>query len=478
MQDMNILYASAECFPVAKVGGLADVVGSLPKYLKKIGVNTHVVIPAYQMPWFEGKLYRIIHRGHFHLGQEHLYFEVRYFIDDPLGFPFYTIHIPSKYDRYGVYAGKDGYYFGDELERNISFQRALLTWLRDSKAGVDIVHCHDHHTGLIPFMMKYAYEFQSLSRLPTVFTIHNGRYQGAFSWTRQYLLPHYDSWKSGLLDWQSTINPLSSAVRCAYRVTTVSPSYMQELKYDSAGLENLFQSEASKCVGILNGIDNEVWDPKTDPMIDYHLKNDPIRFKSENKKALCRLTGLNPALPTFGFIGRLVLEKGAEFIAGLIDTWLSHHKNANFVVLGTGDKSVEKAIQSVAYRHPQNVACMIAYNEAVAHKVYAGADFLLMPSRVEPCGLNQMFAMRYGTLPIVRSTGGLRDSVRDIGEPNGVGIRFDYMNFDQMIHAIWRAYDLYRHSGYKNECVKRAMALDFSWDVSAARYKEIYQSLV
>lgn len=474
---MNVFYVSAECFPVAKVGGLADVVGSLPKYLGGIGVKTSVVIPAYEMPWFEGKLYRVIHQGHFHLGPEYLYFEVRYFIDDVLGFPFYTIFIPSKFDRYGVYAGRDGYYFGDELERYIAFQRAFLTWLRDAHVEVDIVHCHDHHTGLIPFMMKYAYEFQTLSNIPTVFTIHNERYQGAFGWSKQYLLPQFDNWKSGLLEWDNIINPLSSAVRCAYSVTTVSPNYMQELMYESFGLESLFRAEAWKCTGILNGIDTEVWDPKTDPMIDYHLKSDEIKFKRENKKVICDLSGLDPSLPLFGFIGRLVLEKGAEFISGLIDTWLAHHKNANFVILGTGDKSIESSLQSVAYKYPGNVACMLAYNEAMSHKIYAGADFLLMPSRVEPCGLNQMFSMRYGTLPIVRSTGGLKDSVKDISEEGGVGIRFDHMNFDQMLNAIWRAYDMYRHTDFKNHCVKMAMALDFSWFASAQKYKDIYLRL-
>ena len=474
---MKVLYTSAECYPVAKVGGLADVVGSLPKYLSKVGVETSVILPAYDMPWFEGKLYRKIHYGHFHLGQEYLYFEVRYYINDILGFPFYTIHIPTKYDRYGVYAGRDGYYFRDEIERNIAFQRAVLSWLRDGNVSFDAVHCHDHHTGLIPFMMKYSYEFQALSKMPVVFTIHNERYQGAFSWSRDYLLPQYDNWKSGMLDWANTINPLASAVKCADVVTTVSPNYMNELKHDAMGMESLFRTEAGKCIGILNGIDNEVWDPATDPMVDYHLKDDPIAFKAKNKAVLCQLTGLDVRLPTFAFIGRLVLEKGAEFIAGLVDTWLSHHRNANFVILGTGDKSIESALRTVAERHPHNVACMLEYNESVSHKIYAGADFLLMPSRVEPCGLNQMFSMRYGTLPIVRSTGGLFDSVRDISEPGGVGIRFDHMNFDQMIHAVWRAYDLFQHPEYMNICVERAMKLDFSWNTSAQKYKEIYEHI-
>jgi len=475
--DLRVMYLSAECFPMAKVGGLADVVGSLPKYLRKIGVETSVVIPAYEMPWYKEKLYKIVHQGHFHLGEEFMYFEVRYFVDDILGFPFYNIQIPSKFDRPGVYAGNDGNFFGDEIERNIAFQRACLSWLRDGNVEIDIVHCHDHHTGLVPFMMKYCSEFSSLAHITTVFTIHNERYQGSFSWTKQYLLPNFDNWKSGLLDWNGVINPLASAVRCSFSVTTVSPNYMNELMYNSFGLEQLFRSEHWKCSGILNGIDIEVWDPATDPMIEHHLEGDEISFKNKNKNLLCNLAGFDPSLPLFGFIGRLALEKGAEFIAGIIDTWLTNNKNANFIILGTGDKSIEATLMNVAQRYPHNVACMLAYNEAMSHKIYAGADFLLMPSRVEPCGLNQMFAMRYGTLPIVRSTGGLADSVRDISEDGGVGIRFNDMIFDQMVHAVWRAYDMYQYSDFKNACVKKAMALDYSWDSSAQRYKDIYQSL-
>jgi starch synthase len=475
---MNVFFVSAECYPVAKVGGLADVVGSLPKYLSRIGVNTSVVMPGYDMPWFEGKLYKLAFQGNFHLGGEYLYFEVRYYIDNPLGFPFYTINIPGKFDRFGVYAGKNGHYFGDEIERNISFQRAFLIWMRDSQVPADVVHCHDHHTGLIPFMMQHCYEFRALSHIPTVFTIHNERYQGAFSWSKSYLLPQYDNWKTGLLDWNNTINPLASAVKCAYKVTTVSQNYLNELTYNSFGLESLFRSEYWKCTGILNGIDTEVWDPKTDEMLEYRLEDDPIEFKLKNKEALCRKAKLDPELPLYGFIGRLVHEKGAEFIAGLADTWLSRHRNVNFVILGTGDKAIEHAIQTVSHRHPHHVACMLAYNEALAHQIYAACDYLLMPSRVEPCGLNQMFAMRYGTLPIVRATGGLKDSVVDVSIEGGVGFTFDHMDFEQMLHGIGRAYDVYYARDFKNATVKRAMALDFSWDTSAQKYKEVYSWVV
>jgi starch synthase len=471
---MNVFFVSAECYPVAKVGGLADVVGSLPKYLSRIGVHTSVVLPGYDMPWFENKLYKIAFQGNFHLGGEYLYFEVRYFIDDIMGFPFYTIHIPGKFDRYGVYAGKNGHFFGDEIERNIAFQRAFLIWVRDANVPADIVHCHDHHTGLIPFMMQYCYEFQSLSRIPTVFTIHNERYQGAFSWSKSHLLPQYDSWKTGFLDWNNTINPLASAVRCSDRVTTVSQNYLNELTYNSFGLESLFKTEYWKCTGILNGIDNEVWDPKTDPMLDYRLEDDEIKFKNENKAALCKKAKLDPKLPLYGFIGRLVHEKGAEFIAGLADTWLSRHRNISFVILGTGDKAIEHAIQTVSHRHPHNVACMLAYNEALAHQIYAACDYLLMPSRVEPCGLNQMFAMRYGTLPIVRATGGLRDSVRDVSLEGGVGFTFDDMDFEQMLHGVGRSYDVYFATAFREHTVKLAMSLEFSWDASAQKYKEVY----
>ncbi|MFZ1705771.1 MAG: glycogen/starch synthase [Saprospiraceae bacterium] len=476
---MKVLFASAECYPVAKVGGLADVVGSLPKYLQKSGVETHVVIPGYIMPWFENKLYKIVHYGHYNNANETVHFEVRYYIEDLLGFPFYTIYIPGKFDRYGVYADKNGYYFQDEIERNIAFQRSLLMWLRDNPAmRPDILHCHDHHTGLTPFLKQYAYEFESIRHIPIVFTIHNERYQGAFSWTRSHLLPHYDNWKTGLLDWNNTINPLASAVRVSHRVTTVSPNYMNELMYNSFGLESLFQTESWKCTGILNGIDNETWDPSTDPMLEHHLKKDVVEFKKKNKLALCKKANLNPDLPLYGFIGRLVYEKGADQLTSLIYNWLAHHDNANFIVLGTGDKGIENDLTQLAYSFPSNVASMLAYNEALAHQIYAGSDYLLMPSRVEPCGLNQMFAMRYGTLPIVRTTGGLKDSVRDLSEDHGVGIRFDHLNIQDMSHAMFRSYKVYEQTAYKNGLVEKAMNLDFSWDVSAKKYIEIYQSLL
>ncbi|MCE2788613.1 MAG: glycogen synthase [Saprospiraceae bacterium] len=475
---MHVVHISAECYPMAKVGGLADVVGSLPKYLNQAGVMASVVIPAYEMPWYDGKAYRIVHQGYFHLGQEYLYFEVRRFEGDPTGFPFYTIQIPTKFDRFGVYAGKDGVFFGDEVERYIAFQRAFLTWIRDGEMKPDVIHCHDHHTGLVPFFLKYAYEFQSLAAVPTVFTIHNERYQGAFIWARQYLLPHFDNWKSGLLDWNHMINPLACAVRCAWKVTTVSPNYMRELMYHSFGLESLFQAESWKCTGILNGIDSEVWNPATDPMIDVHFEGDAAAYKSANKSKLCAAAGLHPHLPLVSFIGRLVHEKGAEMIAGVIDTWLSHHLNATFVILGTGDKGVEAAIHKVTERYPGYVASMLTYNETLSHKIYASSDFLLMPSRVEPCGLNQMFAMRYVTLPIVRNTGGLHDSVLDITQPGGVGIRFDEMEFDQIMHALWRAMEMVQNDDFRLQCIERAMSLDFSWHVSAQKYAQIYHEVL
>jgi starch synthase len=475
---MRVIYISAECFPMAKVGGLADVVGSLPKYLSRVGVETSVVIPAYEMPWYEGKEYIIAHKGLFYLGGEKLYFEVRSFFNAGLGYDFYTIHIASKTDRYGVYADRNGNFFADEIERNVAFQRAFLMWMRDGDVEFNVFHCHDHHTGLIPFMMKYAYEFSSLSSIPTVFTIHNGRYQGGFSWTRQYLLPHFDNWKSGLLEWASHINPLASAVRCSDKVTTVSPSYMHEMTYDSQGLEPLFNAEYWKCAGILNGIDNEVWDPATDPMINHHYKGDAAKYKSQNKKALCKIAGLDPDLPLFGFIGRLVHEKGADYLRAIVDNWMLYHKNANFIFLGTGEKGIEYDLSILAQKYPDRVASMLTYDEALSHKIYAGCDFLLMPSRVEPCGLNQMFALRYGTLPIVRATGGLRDSVIDISQADGVGIRFDNMDFDQMMHAVWRASQLYYNKKEMAVIVKRAMSLDFSWDASAEKYKMIYEGLV
>lgn len=475
--SMNILHIAAECYPAAKTGGLGDILGSLPKYLNERGVNSSVVMPKYKMPWFHNQKFTSVYGGNFYMGSEHIYYHIERVDDDPLGFTLYTIDIPGKYDRDGVYADSNGHFFRDEVERMVSFNRSFLDWLSTWSVQPDVIHCHDHHTGLIPFMMKYCPRYSGLKNLPSVFTIHNERYQGAFKWDRSYLLPGYDSWKSGMLDWNNTINPLASAVKCSWQVTTVSPSYMEELKNNSFGLEGLFQSEAFKSRGILNGIDYDYWNPFKDEMIKYTLKKSITSFKLNNKKKLLEGTVLDLKIPTISFIGRLAYEKGADLVPMLIDHCLSYKMPVQWIVLGTGDKSMENQLRGLSQKFPAHTFITIAYDEALAHQIYAASDFIIMPSRVEPCGLNQMYAMRYGTVPIVHNIGGLKDSVVDLGAKEGSGIKVEQLSINDLAHAVYRAIQAYENKKAFNALRKRIMELDFSWDHSAQAYIEMYKLL-
>lgn len=477
-KKLKIYYFSTECYPAAKVGGLGDVVGSLPKYLNQQNAEVSVIIPKYKMPWFEKQEYTEVFQSVFFLGSDYIAFKVEKINNDPLGFPMYVVEIPGKFDRFGVYADEQGHYFMDETERYISFARAVLNWMSHPEHTPDIIHCHDHHTGLIPFMAQHCIKFRSLAEIPLVFTIHNERYQGAFSWDKKYLMPEFDTWKSGMLEWNNRINPLASGVKCSWKVTTVSPSYMEELKNDSFGLEWLFRNEAEKCEGILNGIDNENWDPTSDPLIEFKLKRSISKFKSENKKALLRDTNLDPDLPLISFIGRFALEKGADLLSGIIDRFLTRGKQIQFLVLGTGDKAMEHYLSIIGDKFPSHALIRIAYNEKFAHQIYAGSDYLIMPSRVEPCGLNQMYSLRYGTIPIVHNIGGLKDSITDIDLENGSGIKTNSLDHRALDNAIERAIALYNDKARLNQIRNYIFGLDYSWENSAATYMNMYKELL
>lgn len=478
-QNPNIHFLSAECYPAAKTGGLADVVGALPKYLNKLGASVFVFMPKYDMKWFRDKQYSEEYRSTLQLGRKYYNYVIEQYVGDELGFSLYVIDIPGLFDRDGVYAdSKSGYFFQDETERNLAFQIAYLEFVKTWAVLPDVIHNHDHHVGLIPFMMKYCPAYQRLKTIPTVFTIHNQAYQGSFSWSKKDLLPYFDPWKSGELDWADRINPLASSVKCAWKVTTVSPSYMQELKYNSYGLEWLFNSEAYKSVGILNGIDDDVWNPSADEFLDHKFKKNISSFKMANKKQLLEGSQLDVKVPLVAFIGRFASEKGADLLPGIMDTAINAGVPLNFLILGTGDKGVERNIAYLTQKHPSRVVSFISYNESLSHKIYAGADFILMPSRVEPCGLNQMYALRYGTIPIVHNLGGLKDSVLDMGYKNGNGIKFPNLSLHEIGTALGRAAGLYSDAEKLDEVRQNAMAIDYSWTKSAQEYLDIYNSLL
>ncbi|QHS55146.1 glycogen synthase [Mucilaginibacter sp. 14171R-50] len=471
---MRIFHLSAECYPIAKVGGLADVVGALPKYQNLSGLQAAVVMPFYNRKFVVDNTFDVVFQGATLLGTRRIYFEILKEQTDKLGFELYLVKIPGLLDRENVYS------YPDEKEQFIAFQIAFLDWINWSGQTPDLIHCHDHHSGLVPFMMYHSNLYRRLAHIPTIFTIHNGQYHGAFGWENLNYLPEIDFYKTGLLDWNGGINPLASAVKCCWRYTTVSPSYLHELSVNSNGLEYLFYVERDKGVGIINGIDTDVWEPETDPMLAAHFDASTVtEGKQKNKDILCDRFGLSADKPLVAFIGRLVGEKGSDMLPEAIEKSVKEHGDkVNFLILGAGESATEQALTLLKEQYPQNVNVFIGYDEALAHLIYAGADFLLMPSRVEPCGLNQMYAMRYGTMPLVRSTGGLKDTVIDFGEEGGYGIRFEEVTVEDICTSVARAVVVYKDSRKMQALRKRMMALDFSWARSAKEYINLYESLI
>ena len=470
---MEILHVSAECYPMAKAGGLADVVGALPKYQQHIGYIAKVVMPMHRTKFLYNNEWEVVHKGRFSMGHYNFDFTIIREKESSLGFDLYCVDIHGLLDREKIY----GYH--DDTERFMAFQVAVTEWLASWQHHPDVVHVHDHHAALIPFMMQHCFAYRHLSQIPATLTIHNGQYQGWMSWDKVNYLPAWDTWKWGLLDWNKMINPLACGIKCADKVSTVSPGYMNELMYAANGLEALFNYEKGKCSGILNGIDYSVWDPQRDTYImDNYSVTDLENGKNLNKKKLCDDFGFDINLPLFIFIGRLVNEKAADLLPEAIMNVLQHaHGQCSFLILGSGESQVERALQQIKERWFGFYHSQIEYNERLSHQMYAGADFILMPSRVEPCGLNQMYAMRYGTVPVVRRIGGLKDTVIDYGEENGYGICFDNASVSDIIYSIGRGLQLYNDKVTLQTIRERMMQINNSWETSAARYIDLYKSI-
>jgi starch synthase len=474
---MEILHVTAECYPVAKAGGLGDVAGALPKYQNQLGHIAKLVMPMYKSKFLAANEWDVVHEAGTYLGSSWFRYAVIKEKTNKLGFDLYLIDINGLLDREQVYG------YDDDTERFMCFQIAVVHWLSSWQHNPQIVHCHDHHTAIIPFMIKYCYGIDNLRNIKTILTIHNGQYQGWMSWDKKSYLPAFDDWKSGQLDWNHLINPLACGIKCADAVTTVSNSYLHELRFNANGLEKLFEYEKGKCYGILNGIDNAVWNPQTDTYLEHNYSVDDVQQgKQKNKEWLCTNFKLDVTKPLIIFIGRLVGEKAAEILPQVISESIEQCKNnVNFIILGSGEKNIEHQLQGMQGILKANFNCYIGYNEQLAHRLYAGADFLLMPSRVEPCGLNQMYAMRYGTVPMVRNTGGLKDTVIDISVPDfkGYGLCFDNATAYDVNNAVSRAVGwYYDEPGILQAARINMMNIDNSWEKSADAYTSIYNSVL
>lgn len=471
---MTIFHLSAECYPVAKVGGLADVVGALPKYLNKIeGVSSSVVMPWYNLPFVQEQTFNLIFEGEIYQNTQRFGVEIFRQIPSTLGFDLYLVKIPGLLDRENPY----GYW--DQNQQFLAFQHAVLLWLSQAGIRPDVLHCHDYHTGLIPFFLNNCPEFETLRGTPVLATIHNGEYQGEMDWSMLNYFPWIrDNTDLRILDWNGQINPLATMIKTANAVSTVSNGYLQELKESFHGLEHLIRQESDKEFGLLNGIDTEVWNPETDPYLHHHYNQENFPYqKWQTKAEICQEYNLSSDLPMISFIGRFAREKGADLLPEAIRRIIRETAGGvNVMVLGSGDAALEQEFTQMNGEFV-NFGVELGYKEALSHKIYAGSDFLIMPSRVEPCGLNQMYAMRYGTVPVVRHTGGLKDTVHDISV-GGSGLTFDGATVEDLVQAMHRARSVYHQQEYLLQLKKSNMNYNFSWDQAANNYVNLYSQLV
>ena len=475
---MNILYVTGEAAPFCKTGGLADVSGSLPVALAARGQHVAVILPLYDTisrQWRHQMTFR--RYIYVDLAWRHEYcglFSLKH-----RGVTWYFVDNEHYFARGRLYGERD------DGERFGFFSRAVMELLPLLDEMPDVIHCNDWQTALVPvYRQDLAGRWDALSGIRTVFTIHNIEYQGKFGpETVDDLFGLHRGWyEGGTLQMDGCLNLMKGAMLCADAVTTVSPTYARQLHLSAyaEGMESVVQRCGEKFSGIVNGIDISVFDPATDPVLPAHYSVKNSRGKASCKKALQEELGLQVQsdVPLISVVSRLVGHKGIDLICESLDVVMQ--TGCQLVVLGSGDGQYEDFFRYAENRYKGRLCAYIGYNEDLAHRIYAGSDLFLMPSRSEPCGLSQMIAMRYGAVPIVRQTGGLADTVRSCqaGQEDGNGFVFaDYSAFD-MQYVISQAVDLYRSDlhGFRR-VQKRGMTDDFSWNVSAGAYERLYENI-
>ncbi|MDD6877320.1 MAG: glycogen synthase GlgA [Clostridiaceae bacterium] len=474
---MKLLYAASEAAPFCKTGGLADVAGALPKALAASGVEVSVVLPLYDaVPDWARREMTFVRMLQVSLAWRNQTCGVFSLVRD--GVTYYFLDNGYYYRRRELY----GHY--DDGERFAFFSKAIVDMIPALGLSFDVIHANDWQTALIPVYLKCLYrDDPRYQGIRTVFTIHNIAYQGSFP--RGFLsdVAGIDDayFRSGLLAYNDGINLLKSAIVLCDALTTVSPTYAREIltAYYGAGLDGILRANAGKLCGILNGIDTDVYNPARDEALSVPYSAGSPEGKQENKLALQRTLGLHADLdvPVIALVTRLAEHKGIDLIAAVLDDIMS--ENIQLVVLGRGEWKYEQLFQQAKRRYPGKISVNILFSEDFAHKIYAGADMLLMPSKSEPCGLAQMVALRYGTLPIVRETGGLADTVHAYNPATGEGNGFSFTNYNahDMLYTIRLAASLYHDREVWNTLVRRGMSEDFSWKRSAKAFEELYERI-
>jgi starch synthase len=472
---MRILMVASEASPYAKTGGLADVVSALPRALARLGHAVDVIVPRYRGITAGERIGRVAVR----YGEASADADI-YAVENA-GVRTVFVDHPPYYDREHLYGiGNDDY--SDNAARFAFLAGAALAWGAAAPERYDAVHAHDWQAGLVPVLLQRGAAAGALGGVPAVFTIHNLAYQGLFdaSWlSRLALGPTLDV---AALEYWGRISFLKGGIVFSRYVTTVSPQYAREIQTPpfGFGFDGILRSRSQDLIGILNGIDYDHWNPARDPYLSVPYDASRLDGKDEAKRRLLELVGL-PAgdedrrRPLVGLISRMVDQKGFDLLAELAGDL--PRLDASLVLLGTGERRYEDLWRSLAARHPERIAVRIGFDEALAHRIEAGADLFLMPSRFEPCGLNQMYSLRYGTVPVVRATGGLADTVQDVDPATGEGTGFAFREASApaLMGALRRALDMYRDRAAWRRIQAAGMRQDFSWDASARQYAGIYE---
>lgn len=479
---MKLLYVASEALPFASTGGLADVIGSLPNAVSKVLGETadiRAVIPLYpQVRDKYAKELELVCEINVRLAWRNQYCGIWKIVRD--GVTFYFIDNQYYFERNTLY----GCY--DDAERFAFFSKSVLELMAAVNFYPDVMHANDWQSALAVIYLKRKYshldEYRDISAL---FTIHNIDYQGNFDFNILADVFELPEWDRSIVEYDGCINLLKGAIVCADMVNTVSQTYSREIltEYFASGLHYILrQADAEgKLTGIVNGIDVDYYNPETDPDIVANYTMDDMTVKAADKADLQKLCGFetDPETPVIAMVSRLASHKGFDLVKHVLEEIIVKN-NVQFVLLGTGETALEEYFKDLAKRYPKQVAIKLEYNKALSKKFYAGADMFLMPSKSEPCGLSQMIASRYGTVPIVRECGGLADTIHAYCAEDGTGNGFTFANYNahDMMHVIDYALELYSDHSKWSGLVKNVMKVDFSWNVSAKKYIDIYSSLM
>jgi len=476
---MKILMVASEAVPFSKTGGLADVVGALPQALSALGHDLGVVLPLYRMTKLENPA-TVFDSLTVPVGPQVHFPAVRTLTRD--GVKFYFVDSPVFFDRAALYGTPAGDY-PDNAERFALFCRGAVE-IAQLHFRPYVFHCHDWQSALVPVLLRSVYSRSpAASRPPVLFTIHNLGYQGLFhpDVLSQIGLP------AGLftidgLEFYGKVNLLKGGLVFSDAINTVSRGYAREIQTEELGfgLDGLLRHRSAVVSGILNGVDYAQWDPSTDKHLAAGFGPGRLAGKRQCKQDLLaafKMPEANADRPLIGIVSRLTVQKGADLIAQVAEELMA--EDLALVVLGSGEKAYEELMASLARRFPDKVGVRIAYDDALAHKIEAGADMFLMPSRYEPCGLNQIYSLKYGTVPVVRATGGLDDTVEDFDPATGAGTGFKFREYtgEAMMEAIRRALQAFQAPAQWKKLMANGMAQDYSWGASAAQYARLYESL-